>query len=74
MLQAAPVTTVSVITVPVPMGISVKSNVGTSASTSVVRNGAGMVVGMMRKSVSMNVTRIALESVKTMVTKEALLC
>jgi len=46
----------------------------TTASTSVVSDGAGKVVGMMRKSVSMNVTRIAPETVKMLVTKEVLLC
>ena len=43
----------------------------TTASTSVVWDGAGTGVGMMRKSVSMNVTQVALETVKTLVTKES---
>ena len=51
--------------------ISVKSNVITTASKSVMGlDGAGTVVGMMRKSVSMHVTRIAPETVETMATTE----
>ena len=49
----------------------VKSNVITTASKSVMGlDGAGTVVGMMRKSVSMHVTRIAPETVETMATTE----
>ena len=69
---ATPVTSVWVTTV--PMMVNVGSIVMTTASTSVVSDGAGKVVGMMRKSVSMNVTRIAPETVKMLVTKEVLLC
>ena len=65
MLLAVALITVLVTTV--LAAISVKANVMTTAIKSVVGwDGAGTDVGMMRKSVSMNVTWIAPETVETM--------